>query len=87
MSELVTLAAFYAPRNCAFRCLMIVLATPVARTLARRLTSILEVMLSALSGWLFSHGPDLFAAESIHVLLLFFSPSAVVCKLLDIFQG
>ena len=87
MSKLVTLAAFDAPQDCTFRCLVIVLAASVARTFARRLTSILEVMLSALSDWLFSHGPDVFAAESIHVLLFFFSPSAVVCKLLDIFQG
>ena len=87
MSELVTLAAFYAPRDCAFRCPMIVLATPVARTFARRLTSILEVMLSALSGWLFSHGPDVFAAESIHVEFFFFCSSAVVSKLLNILQG
>ena len=87
MSKLVTFAAFDAPQNCTFRCLVIVLAASVARTFARRLTSIPEIMLSTLSGWLFSHGPDVFAAESIHVLLLFFSPSAVVCKLLDIFQG
>ena len=87
MSELVTLAAFYAPRNCAFRCLVIVLATPVARTLARRLASILKVLLSALSDWLFSHGPDVFAAESIHVEFFFFGSSAVVSKLLNVFQG
>ena len=71
MSQLVALAAFYASWNCAFRCLMIVLATSVARTLARRLASIFEVLLSALSDWLFSHGPDVFAAESIHVEFFF----------------
>ena len=87
MPKLVAFAAFDAPQDCTFRSFVIVLAASVARTFARRLTSILEVMLSALSDWLFSHGPDVFAAESIHVLLFFFSPSAVICKFLDIFQG
>ena len=87
MPKLLTFAAFDVSQDCTFRSFVIVLAASVARTFARRLTPIPEILLSTLSGWRFSHGPDVFAAESIHVLLLFLSPSAVVCELLDIFQG
>ena len=85
--KLFTFAAFDIPQDRAFRSFVIVLAASVARTSARRLTPIPEILLIPLSGLWFSHGPDLFAAESIHVLLFFFSPSTVVCELLNIFQG
>ena len=87
MPKLLTFAAFDVSQDCTFRSFVIVLAASVARTFARRLTPIPEILLSTLSGWRFSHGPDVFAAESIHVLLFFFSPSTVVCELLNIFQG